>query len=93
MNSLVRFICLISLCASITNCLNSIPDNDYWNEILDEDEDNMETFDREERSTLFPRVGRSYKNTARKLRRILTSIPTRSVDQPKRAIRIMRYRK
>ncbi|CAH8570612.1 unnamed protein product [Heterobilharzia americana] len=38
MNSLVRFICLISLCASITNCLNSIPDNDYWNEILDEDE-------------------------------------------------------
>ncbi|XP_018651644.1 hypothetical protein Smp_172630 [Schistosoma mansoni] len=59
MDYMMRFNCLILLFVSSINSLDSITDSDDLDDIINEEPENMVTFYRQDRSTLFPRVGRS----------------------------------
>ncbi|VDP26548.1 unnamed protein product [Schistosoma mattheei] len=81
------------LLVSSINSLDSITDSDDLDEIINEEPENMVTFYRQDRSTLFPRVGRSDTRRMNRLKRILMNNPGFTNGSPKRAVRIVRYGK
>ncbi|CAH8512244.1 unnamed protein product [Schistosoma turkestanicum] len=93
MDYLKWFNCLIllSVIVSTINPLDNIPDSVYPDDILNEEPENMENFYRQDRSTLFPRVGRSHTGRLNRLRRILTKNSNFAVDSRERAVRSMHY--
>ncbi|KAK4470164.1 hypothetical protein MN116_005745 [Schistosoma mekongi] len=96
MDYIILFNCLIllSVLTSTINPLDRIHDSDYLDEIINEEPENIQTFYRDDRSTLFPRVGRSDQSKLNKrIRRILMNNPKISLVSPKRTIQIMPYEK
>ncbi|CAH8582379.1 unnamed protein product [Schistosoma rodhaini] len=95
MDYMIRFNCLILLFVLVSsiNSLDSITDSDDLDDIINEEPENMVTFYRQDRSTLFPRVGRSDTKKMNRLRQILMNNPNFANDSPKRAVRIVRYGK
>ncbi|CAI2729759.1 unnamed protein product [Schistosoma spindalis] len=95
MDYIIRLNCLILLFVLVSsiNSLDSITDSDDLDEIINEEPENMVTFYRQDRSTLFPRVGRSDTRRMNKLRRMLMNNPSFAIGSPKRAVRIVRYGK
>ncbi|KAH8870266.1 hypothetical protein KSF78_0005842 [Schistosoma japonicum] len=82
------------LLTSTINPLDRIHDSDYLDEIINEEPENIQTFYREDRSTLFPRVGRSDQSRVnRRMRRIMMNNPKISLISPKHTVRIMPYEK
>ncbi|CAH8543237.1 unnamed protein product [Schistosoma mattheei] len=95
MDYIIRFnyLILLFVLVSSINSLDSITDSDDLDEIINEEPENMVTFYRQDRSTLFPRVGRSDTRRMNRLKRILMNNPGFTNGSPKRAVRIVRYGK